>query len=279
MEEIEPSSLVSARLQLPDFDAWLVPDGPLALGPADAVLISTKHDSAQMPLIPRSDLRLAQNALLLRSAIGWLLFETGTHSTQTDGDAGLLPANLRALGIDPADIAAILPTHGHRDHIGGLVDALGRPVYPRASVHLPQIELDFWLADDRLSGPMQRSAQVARRNLLPVRERIVPHPDHGEVLSGVHPIAAPGHTIGHVGYLIETNGGSLFVAGDLAHHPSQLAEPAIGTRFDFDAGLAVKSRQRLFDWLADRETPCLFYHFDDRQPRCIVRRGSGFELI
>ncbi len=52
-----------------------------------------------------------------------LLFDTGA-----DGQA--LLGNMAALGIDPLDIEAIVLSHGHRDHTGGLSALLATGVQP-----------------------------------------------------------------------------------------------------------------------------------------------------
>ncbi|MDD3622248.1 MAG: MBL fold metallo-hydrolase [Methanofollis sp.] len=47
-----------------------------------------------------------------------LLFDTG-------GDPAVLSANLKTLGIDPADILTLVLSHDHWDHVGGLQAVLG----------------------------------------------------------------------------------------------------------------------------------------------------------
>ena len=57
------------------------------------------------------------------------LVDTGS-GTAMGPEHGRLPEHLAALGIDPADIATILVTHAHIDHIAGLVDASGGAAIP-----------------------------------------------------------------------------------------------------------------------------------------------------
>jgi 7,8-dihydropterin-6-yl-methyl-4-(beta-D-ribofuranosyl)aminobenzene 5'-phosphate synthase len=58
-----------------------------------------------------------------------VLFDTG-------GDGSTLLANLRRLGIDPLSIDAVVLSHIHGDHTGGLDDFLARR--PNVTVYMPQ---------------------------------------------------------------------------------------------------------------------------------------------
>ena len=60
-----------------------------------------------------------------------VLIDAGAGNTMQP-TLGKLPANLKAAGIDPADVTHIVLTHMHPDHANGLVDEAGKPVYPNA---------------------------------------------------------------------------------------------------------------------------------------------------
>lgn len=66
------------------------------------------------------------SALLITSDQGHILVDAGLQQT-----AGVIDANIRALGFKTSDIKLILTSHGHVDHVGG-VHALQR--YSRATV-------------------------------------------------------------------------------------------------------------------------------------------------
>jgi len=74
-----------------------------------------------------------------------VLFDTGNGNLSRDIEAmrGRLPPGellqrLADLGHKPEDIDVVVTTHGHPDHIGGLIDQ-GKPVFPNAAaVHHPR---------------------------------------------------------------------------------------------------------------------------------------------
>eukprot|EP00892_Ulva_mutabilis_P001569 jgi/Ulvmu1/11412/UM075_0074.1 len=61
-------------------------------------------------------------------------------------DQGRLPAQLAELGLGVGDIDHILITHGHFDHVGGLlVDPDSDELqFPNAKVHIAAEELEYW---------------------------------------------------------------------------------------------------------------------------------------
>jgi N-acyl homoserine lactone hydrolase len=89
---------------------------------------------------------LAATALLVRHPKGNLLIDTG-FGRNIDAHMRLIPPlqrtphtkgvpavnQLGAGGLRPADIAAIIPTHGHWDHVSGVDDFRGVPVMETAA--------------------------------------------------------------------------------------------------------------------------------------------------
>lgn len=75
---------------------------------------------------------IAIGAYLIRGRGNTVLVDTGTGGA--NGVGGELIANLARLGVGPEEIDAILLTHAHPDHIGGLLSAAGTPAYPNAGV-------------------------------------------------------------------------------------------------------------------------------------------------
>lgn len=124
------------------------------------------------------------SALLVTSEDGHVLVDGATPQ----GGAQIL-ANIRALGFDPADVQAIVLSHEHFDHAGGLAElqrATGAPVFARS----PAVETLKRGASDRrdpqfgtLEGfpPVAVVRAIADEEMLrvgPIALRAVPTPGH-----------------------------------------------------------------------------------------------------
>src|ERR1700704_6869609 len=105
------------RFKLGSIEATVVSDGPLAIGdpvktfrgpaPQEIGKMMTDH------FLPADNVVLDQNALVINTGDKLALFETGMSSVKRSKDMGRLTQNLKAAGIDPKDIDAVIPSHGH----------------------------------------------------------------------------------------------------------------------------------------------------------------------
>ncbi len=89
---------------------------------------------------------------------GIILFDAGTGGHLAPTARGVLPA-MQAAGLDPARVATVVLTHYHADHISGLTDAAGQPVFPNAEVVVPAAEHAFWTDPARCRPPGRRGAE------------------------------------------------------------------------------------------------------------------------
>jgi glyoxylase-like metal-dependent hydrolase (beta-lactamase superfamily II) len=227
---------------------------------------------------------LEQNILVLNTGDKLVLFDTGMGSSQMFGPTpGKMLANLKAAGIDPKDIDAVVATHAHCDHVWGIMGDDGKPNFPNAQVYISQADFDFWTdeAKMKLKDPsyMQPFVEGARKNLLPIRDRLVFVKDGQEFLPGIQAVSAPGHTVGHTVYIITSDGKSLAAIGDLTHHQVILLEkPLIEFAYDTDPKQSAKTRVRVLDMLATSRTPLIAYHFPWPGIGYVAKQGEGFRF-
>lgn len=266
--------------------ATVVSDGPLPLGdPTGAFLGASKEEISKLltdNFLSPTNAVLEQNILVINTGDKLLLVDTGMGtSTMFGPTTGKLLASLKAAGIDPKDIDGVLATHAHCDHVWGIMGDDGKPNFPNAQVYISQADFDFWTDEKKLTltdpAYMKPFVEGARKNLLPVRDRIVFVKDGEEFLPGVQAISAPGHTVGHTIFMITSDGKSLAAIGDLTHHQILLVEkPRFEFAYDTDPKQSANSRVRILDMLAAQKIPLIAYHFPWPGHGHVAKQGDGF---
>jgi len=224
--------------------------------------------------------RITFNAFLVNDGKSLTLIDTGC-GTVGGPAAGALGRHLAALGVAPEAIKTILITHMHIDHISGLVDGAGKPVFPAAEVVAHEDEAKFWLGEPPPGAPegLVEAFAIAKRGVGPYRERLRTVKG-GEVAPGITLHPAPGHTPGHSGYRVDSGRESLLIWGDIVHMPGvQFANPTAGMAFDADAAQAEATRRRIFAMAASERLRIAGMHLDF--PACghVARSGSGYAFI
>ena len=229
----------------------------------------------------RSPPRLTVNAFLLEAGGRRILIDSGIGNAYGPS-MGHTARHLEAAGVTPAQIDTILITHGHIDHVNGLLDDAGAPLYLNAELFINAAEWAFWTDDTlRAGAPDDRKQAIdtARRALAPYRERMHTF-DGSSVIPGVTAVPEPGHTPGHTGYLIEDGGERLLIWADIVHLPGiQFARPEAGVMFDTDGAQAIKTRQRILDMAATDRLAIAGMHLDFPAVGHVDRSGSGYVLV
>lgn len=126
---------------------------------------------------------------------------------------------LRAVGVDPAEVADVIITHMHYDHAGNVA------LFPRAKFHLQDAEMAYCtgraMTHRHLSAPFHDEDVVAM-----VRHvfggRVVFHAGDSELCPGVTLHHLPGHTLGLQAVRVDTARGAVVLASDAAHFRANL---------------------------------------------------------
>ncbi|HEY7248354.1 MAG TPA: MBL fold metallo-hydrolase [Xanthobacteraceae bacterium] len=217
------------------------------------------------------------NNFLFRREGATVLIDSGAGNSMQP-TLGKLPADLKAAGIDPADVTHIVLTHMHPDHANGLVDDAGEAAYPNAEILVHAQELDFWMAenDGSESEAVKRTRARNRVNLKPYGERIRPMHDGEEVL-GCAPLPAPGHSPGHTCWRVGAGRDAFIAWGDLVHFSAiQIAHPNTAVKYDLDPDLARRSRLRMLDMIATEGLAIAGAHVNGPGLGYLTRKGTGY---
>jgi glyoxylase-like metal-dependent hydrolase (beta-lactamase superfamily II) len=246
------------------------------IAPADATRLLTDAF--------RPGRRTSVNCYLIHTAGRLALIETGSGDYLLP-TAGKLQQNLKAAGIDPAAIEAVILTHMHPDHSAGLTDPkTGQKFFPNAELVVHENEPRHWQDDGAMSRSGEREKalyfQCAREQMAPYHNQMRTYTGAVEVFPGVTSVPLHGHTPGHSGYMIASGGKSLLIWGDIIHVPEvQVPRPEVTMVFDTDPNAAAATRKRIFDQVTtDRQLIAgMHVHFPGFAH--LVRQGDRYLML
>ena len=189
------------------------------------------------------------NAYLLRRRGEWILWDTGSEDALAFEPGGRIIAHglrgivvrtmaeqLAEIGIGPADIARVILSHGHFDHIGNA------NLFPHALWHMQRLEHEGMFGrepgEHGYVPALYSGLQGSQFDLL----------DGDRDLFGdgsVRVIFTPGHTPGHSSLLVRlAETGPVLLAADVAHYAYNLEHRCVPA-FNADAELSRASMDRI----------------------------------
>ena len=100
-----------------------------------------------------------------------------------------------------------------------------------------------------------------------------------DLLPGIKPIAAYGHTPGHTAFLVEDGKGKLLIAGDFLHVALvQFPAPDVSASYDVDPKLAAAARRQIMDYAAKNKIPVGGMHIVYPAVGNVETAGNGFKF-
>jgi glyoxylase-like metal-dependent hydrolase (beta-lactamase superfamily II) len=263
-------------MKIGDLDVQSLRDG-LAVTPVE--YYPPHHDTVHGDLIVDGRLELPIGFFLVRTGGLNVLIDCGMgpislayDSGRASGmtlDGGELPNALAGVGLGPADIDLILPTHMHLDHGGWLIQD-GAPYFPNAQVRFGAGDWDAVVMTSSIAGYAEGMSALRAAGRVELIER------DGEVAPGISALATPGHTPGHVSYVLSSGEQRAMIFGDIITCPLQIELPEGEAMADMDKQLAAATRERILREL-DGETLVGGPHFPGlRFGRVLMGQGRRY---
>lgn len=197
----------------------------------------------------KSGVRFLFNQYLIEDGERRILIDAGAAGSI--GQTGELPKALAALGLQRDQIDAVIVTHLHQDHMGGLI-AGGKNNYPNAELYIDRRDVTHWTdpakrsgAPDYLKTSFDMAGDVVR--LYPKLQAI---DGEREIVPGVSIVDLTGHTPGHIGVRVEDGGQSLIMVSDMIFPVVHPAATDVFFLFEQDREAAKAMRDRFFPMAA-----------------------------
>lgn len=260
-------------------------DGSLML-PGDFIFGPMPQDELR-PIVKKYDLSMETlspecNLTLVRQDDQVILFDVGSGPDFAP-TAGKLQAAFDAIGLSTDDVTHVVFTHGHPDHLWGLLDEFDDPLFYDAQYLMGETELNYWLNDDTVNSidaARQSFAVGAKRRLEAIAEQIETFKDGQEVLPGVMAHASVGHTPGHMSFELRNGSESVMVLGDaIGNHHVAFEKPGWHSGSDQDADTAAATRLRLFDKLTADQMRLIGFHLPNGGLGRAEKSGDGFVFV
>jgi glyoxylase-like metal-dependent hydrolase (beta-lactamase superfamily II) len=239
--------------------------------------------AAEAAYIPKGQVTIVFNPMVVNTGSKLVVIDTGNGLgalEQTKGAVGQMNANMKAAGIDPAAVDIVVISHFHGDHIGGLKGADGKPIYPNAEIKVPAAEWAFWTDESNAANGFNKAQFPNVKKMLDgLGDRVTKYDAGNEVAPGITSIATPGHTPGHVSFVVASGSGKLLVQSDVTNIPMFVDHPDWHVAFDNDPALAQTTRHKFFDMAAAEKALVAGYHFWFPSVGHIEKAGAGYRLV
>jgi glyoxylase-like metal-dependent hydrolase (beta-lactamase superfamily II) len=196
-----------------------------------------------------------------------VLFDTGNGALPREYEqlAKRLPpgqtvARLAAHGYKAEDIDVVVLTHGHPDHIGGLVEG-GKPVFSKARYVFGAAEFDFWKKGENVREARKFNRELYVKICLPLAERATFIKPGDTVVPGITALDVSGHSPGLMAFRVESDGKCFTITADtFTQYVMAVQRPQWHFEMDDDKDKAVATRLRMLDMLSNERMLVASFH-------------------
>jgi len=248
------------RMMVGQFEVTALYDGFVEM---DAKLLRNASEKEIQDLLSRMfvagpKIQAATNAYLTNTGSKLVLVDAGAGKL-FGSTLGSVIQNLRAAGYATEQIDAVMISHMHGDHVGGLLDGEGKPAFSNAVIYVSKGENDFWLSPavaEKAPAEYKKYFKMARDLAAPyiALGKWKTFGDGEMPVPGVKAVLIPSHTPGHTAYEVSDGKESLLITGDMVHSLAvQFPRPDVAFEYDTDKKQAVSVRLALFKSAAERK--------------------------
>lgn len=239
----------------------------------------TVHALLEENFLPPSRFENPYVPTLVNTGEELVLFDTGNGPLRRGKGAGNLAALLKDAGYSPEQVDIVVITHGHPDHIGGLMED-GEPGFPNARYVFGAAEFDFWRKGENISDRRKKTRELFLDIAVPFGEKAAMIKPGDDVVTGIRAVEAFGHSPGHLAFHLESGGKQLLVWADVCnHYVVSLQRPDWEVVFDQEKEKAAATRKKIFDMVNTDRIPVVGHHMPFPGVGYLDRHGDGYRWV
>jgi glyoxylase-like metal-dependent hydrolase (beta-lactamase superfamily II) len=285
-----PQLRAAPPVRIGDHELIRFSDGHLTLGPqnfgvgipADHVASALGEAKAVGGRMDGSTVISPVNVLLVRRGREVTLIDAGAGGTFMD-TSGRLADALQAAGIDPAAVTRVVLTHGHPDHLWGVIDDFDDSLrFPKAEYVLSEAEWALWMTGDPTAKvPATRANFIpgAKRVLGRIKDRLKLVRPGAEVAPGMIAVDSAGHSQGHISIALSSGRDRLLVLGDALIHPIvSFHYPEWPMAADHEPERGSAMRRTVLEMIINEKLPFFGTHLPDGYGRA-ERRAKAYAFV
>jgi len=170
---------------------------------------------------------LPVSGFVIRHPEGIFVFDTGLSPFEDDVRQRYHPRltdplkALEAAGITPTDVLGVANCHLHADHAGGNLH------FPEVPIYVQRAELEAADTPDYTYPAYTHQFPEARLEVIDGERQVLP---------GLRLVPTPGHTKGHQSLLVDTDIGTVMLAGQASNTTWEFSAAAFAERLDSTLG-------------------------------------------